>query len=206
LILVGPEKCGKTTVANYLAQEHQRGVVQLNKLYDWHLKRGTALAEKAKAYLEKRDADLQEAIAEQEKKKKQKKKKGEEDDVFNPDEYKYIEKDLLIEMLKERLQQEDCNAGAIFDDLHCENWPDEKFAIEFITEANPLNNVQVIMFKFQKEQVGETEEDTVDVCTNYRYIKRRDGLNTDQPHKDEAKQGDELLNSKRRQTRPVKGR
>jgi len=109
-------------------------------------------------------------------------------------------------MLKERLQVEDCNAGAIFDDLQSENWPNEKFAIELISEANPLNNVQVIMFKFQKEQIGETEEDTVDVCTNYRYIKRRDGLNGDQPNKDEGKQADEHVNTKKRQTKPVKGR
>ena len=30
LILIGPEKSGKTTVANYLAQEHQRCVVRMD--------------------------------------------------------------------------------------------------------------------------------------------------------------------------------
>lgn len=40
IILIGPEKCGKTTVANYLAQEHQRCVVKLDQLLDFALKRG----------------------------------------------------------------------------------------------------------------------------------------------------------------------
>ncbi len=30
VILVGPEKCGKTTVANYLAAEQQRCVIRLD--------------------------------------------------------------------------------------------------------------------------------------------------------------------------------
>jgi type IV secretory pathway VirB4 component len=30
LVIIGPEKCGRTTLANYLAQEHQRCVVKLD--------------------------------------------------------------------------------------------------------------------------------------------------------------------------------
>jgi len=30
IAIVGPEKSGKTTLANYLAQEHQRGIVKLD--------------------------------------------------------------------------------------------------------------------------------------------------------------------------------
>ena len=35
IILFGPEKCGKTTVANYLAQEHQRCVIRIDSLFDY---------------------------------------------------------------------------------------------------------------------------------------------------------------------------
>lgn len=38
-------------------------------------------------------------------------------------------------MVRIRLLEEDCNAGAIFDNLKCQYWPDEKFAIELICEA-----------------------------------------------------------------------
>lgn len=47
LILIGPEKCGKTSVANYLSQEHQRCIVKLDTLYDYCVKRGLPVGEKA---------------------------------------------------------------------------------------------------------------------------------------------------------------
>jgi polynucleotide 5'-kinase involved in rRNA processing len=30
IVIVGPEKSGKSTIASYLGQEHQRGVVKLD--------------------------------------------------------------------------------------------------------------------------------------------------------------------------------
>jgi len=47
LILIGPEKSGKTSVANYLAQEHHRCVIKLDQLYEFCVKRGMPVAEKA---------------------------------------------------------------------------------------------------------------------------------------------------------------
>ena len=35
VILVGPKSCGRTTVANFLAQEHQRSVIRLDQLVDF---------------------------------------------------------------------------------------------------------------------------------------------------------------------------
>lgn len=40
-------------------------------------------------------------------------------------------------MLAKRLSEDDCNAGAIFDNLECQYWPDQKFAIELICDAVP---------------------------------------------------------------------
>lgn len=148
LVILGPEKCGKTTLANYLAQEHQRGVVRLDQLFDWCLKRGSQLAEEATKFLEERQAELEVALAEQEKRKKAKKKGKEEEPEVNPDEYRYLSKELLTKMLKERLAQEDCNAGAIFDCLESEYWPDSKFAISLICDAAPEQNLQVLLLKF----------------------------------------------------------
>lgn len=45
--------------------------------------------------------------------------------------------DILVRMLKERLSQEDCNAGAIFDCLESTYWEDSKTAIEMICQAVP---------------------------------------------------------------------
>jgi hypothetical protein len=65
-------------------------------------------------------------FAEQEKRKKGKKKGKEEEPELNPDDFKTLSEDILVRMLKERLAEEDCNAGAIFDCLDGEYWPDVK--------------------------------------------------------------------------------
>ena len=81
-------------------------------------------------------------------------------------------------MLAKRLQEDDCNAGAIFDSLTSEYWPDEKFAIELICEAVPQQNVEVVLFTFNQEKLADeaAQEDgeTTEVCTNYRYSRRHD--------------------------------
>lgn len=47
IVLIGPEKCGKSTVGSYLAQEHQRCVIKFDQLLDYCQKRGLPVAEKA---------------------------------------------------------------------------------------------------------------------------------------------------------------
>ena len=175
IVIVGPEKCGKTTLANYLAQEHQRGVVRLDQLYDWCLKRGSQLAEEASKYLEERQEELNVLLAEQEKRKKAKKKGKEDEPDLNPAEFKYLSKEILSKMLKERLAQEDCNAGAIFDCLEAEYWPDTKFAVELICDAVPQQNLQLLLLRLQREQAGgEGDEEPPEVCTNYRFARRKE--------------------------------
>jgi adenylate kinase family enzyme len=76
-------------------------------------------------------------LEEQEKKKKQKKKGKEEEPEINQAEFKYLPKHIVIEMIQERLKEEDCNAGAIFDCLESPQWPNLKFALEAICDAVP---------------------------------------------------------------------
>ena len=40
-------------------------------------------------------------------------------------------------MIKERIKEEDCNGGVIFDCLESDYWPDIKFALEAICDAIP---------------------------------------------------------------------
>ena len=175
VVIVGPEKCGKTTLANYLAQEHQRAVVRLDQLYDWCLKRGSQLADEASKYLEERDAEFNEKMIEQEKRKKAKKKAKDDEPDLNPAEFKYLKEETLQKMLKERLSQEDCNAGVIFDCLESEYWAGTKFAVELICNAVPQQNLQVLLLRFQKDLAGvEGEEEAPEVCTNYRFARRKE--------------------------------
>ena len=86
-------------------------------------------------------------------------------------------------MLSKRLQEDDCNAGAIFDSLGSEYWPDEKFGIELICDAVPEQNVEVVVFTFNKEKLSsddsqyaaaDDQANETEVCTNYRYARRHD--------------------------------
>lgn len=95
------------------------------------------MGEEATAYLEAQEAKLQEVLAENEKKKKAKKGKKEVEEEIDEKLYKYLPKELLLKMLAKRMQEDDCNAGAIFDNLTCQYWPDEKFGIELICDAVP---------------------------------------------------------------------
>ena len=88
--------------------------------------------------------------AERKKKQKGKKVKDEEPDV-NPDDYKYLTKEILVEMIQERVKEEDCNAGAIFDCLQSQYWPNLKFALESICDAITTSNIQVVLFDFYRD-------------------------------------------------------
>lgn len=138
------------------------------------------MGEEATRFLEEQEEKLQEALAEQEKRKKAKKAKKDEEDI-DPREFKYLPKELLLQMLQKRLAEDDCNAGAIFDSLTSQYWPDEKTAIELICDAVPQQKVEVVLFTFNKESMNEdgkeddaADADTTEVCTNYRYARRHD--------------------------------
>ena len=122
--------------------------------------------------------ELKKRIAEQEAAKKTKKpKKGEVEVEINAGEYKLMSRDILVRMVKLRLEEDDCNAGAIFDNLTSELWPDEKFAVGFISDAIPNQSIQVLIFNFNKEVypvAGKEDGDEIEVCTNYRYATRHD--------------------------------
>ena len=108
-------------------------------------------------------------------------------------------------MLKERLAQEDCNAGAIFDCLRSEFWKDDKKAIEIICEAVPAQSLQLMLLKFQRTpEATEGEEEPDQVCTNYRYARRKAAKA--KGGKEGAKvQDEEQIVSRQRQRKPKPG-
>lgn len=67
------------------------------------MKRGSSLADEATKFLETKQEELVVLLAEQEKRKKAKKKGKEEEPDINPADFKFLPKDLLQRMLKERL-------------------------------------------------------------------------------------------------------
>jgi len=70
-------------------------------------------------------------------------------------------------MLSKRLEEEDCNAGVIYDNLISKYWACEKDAIKLISETCPTQNIQMIVFGFQKERQQEEEEDAAMETTSH---------------------------------------
>jgi len=113
---------------------------------------------------------FRELQAEAEKKKKTKKKGTADEPELREEDFKFLNEDIVRKMLKERMAQEDCNAGVIFDQLECQYWPDLQFALKVIVEAVPKQNIQLLLLKFNKEREAE---EAIPVCTNYRLARRR---------------------------------
>ncbi len=53
-------------------------------------------------------------------------------------------------MIQARVQEEDCNAGVIFDNLEAPQWSTSKEVIGYICEALPTQNVKLLVFNFSK--------------------------------------------------------
>lgn len=119
----------------------------MNGLYDWCLKRGNDLTERARNYLAEREVALKEALEEQAKRKKPKKGDPPIPPVEESD-YKKLSPEICRDIIRERLSLEDCNAGAIFDCIKSELFGDEKEVIERICEAVPSQNIQLLLLKF----------------------------------------------------------
>ena len=108
-------------------------------------------------------------------------------------------------MLAKRLAEDDCNAGAIFDSLESQYWPDQKFAIELICDAVPEQQVEVVLFTFNKEKMSDESgaaEDAgaaadvdsanlTEVCTNYRYARRNDPAHIPKDEEDKKDKRDQ---------------
>jgi hypothetical protein len=153
---------------------------------DFWQKRGHPLYDEAADVLQKQAEKLEE-LKEEEAKKKPKgraPKKGEAPPPeLKEEEFRYLPTELLKRMLTKRLEEEDCNAGVIYDNLKGEFWADERAAIDLICETCPQQNIQMVLFNHHTEALesGEDQEDPaaekgeqVDVCVNYRYARRHD--------------------------------
>lgn len=104
LIMIGPNSVGRTTVANYMAQEHQRCVIRLDQLLEYWLKRGGEFADEIIKVQEEKQQELAAAQAALEAQKKAKKpKKGEVEPTIDEAEYKLLPRELLIKMVKLRV-------------------------------------------------------------------------------------------------------
>jgi adenylate kinase family enzyme len=166
IILIGPEKCGKTSLSEYLSERHDRGIINMATLLDWNIQNQKEAAIEAQKVLESQSEALEKAKIEKEKLAKRK-KKTEPDVPINEQSYSYLPKEILLTLLQNRLTHPDCNCGAIFDNLVSPHYPSINYALELICEALETQNLQVIMLHLSKDEDGN------EFCVNYRYMKRK---------------------------------
>ena len=143
VIIFGPKQCGKTQLANFLSKTHQRHIVNMNEVLDWNLERETEVGIKAKQYLEQKKVEYDQLVLEREKNKK-KRKKGEEEPEIRKEDFECLPEDLLIELLKNRINIPDCNAGVIFDNIAASFYPREIDGIRLIMNTLPDQHVQLV--------------------------------------------------------------
>ena len=121
VIVWGMPGRGKSFLAISLAEKHSRALLSLNGIIDWHIQQASQTGEEIQKFLliqaEKKEKDLQE----REKLKKARKKV--EDIPFDEKVYKHIPLELFEKAISERIKCNDCNAGAVIDDLRCDYQP-----------------------------------------------------------------------------------
>lgn len=80
LVITGPPHCGKTHVANTIANLHRRAVIKIDEVIDWvfNSPSTTELAAKIKKHLEERRKEYELAVQEREKAFKKAGKKAKE--------------------------------------------------------------------------------------------------------------------------------
>lgn len=54
ILIVGPPKCGKTTLAQYLQKEHRRKVINMGEILEWNIEQGTEVGMEAEQELKDR--------------------------------------------------------------------------------------------------------------------------------------------------------
>ena len=168
ILLIGPPEVGKSILAGYLNDRHQRSIIKMNELREWAQTNNLVLFNKTQDYLNSRKDELEKAKVEYEKAQKKKKKGQDPDPPIDETEYNYLTVELMIELVEARLAHPDCNAGTVFDGFDCEYIKDIQTCMEIIFEGCGNQNIQLLTFDYLK---GEND---LLVSHNYRYLKRKE--------------------------------
>eukprot|EP01022_Parablepharisma_sp_SALTPOND_P020800 TRINITY_DN386_c0_g1_i3.p1 TRINITY_DN386_c0_g1~~TRINITY_DN386_c0_g1_i3.p1 ORF type:complete len:4093 (+),score=589.86 TRINITY_DN386_c0_g1_i3:873-13151(+) len=150
VIIFGWDKQGNTAIANHLSEQHKRGIISISQVLQWNMQKNTQAAQNAQKYLAEKEKELH-LLKEDMEKKKKKLKKGEPEPTVNEAEYKILPKELFVELIRNRISEEDCNAGTIFDSLESEHCRGIVDTVEAISDACGVQNIKVVMLEVPKE-------------------------------------------------------
>jgi adenylate kinase family enzyme len=138
IVIMGPPGIGKAPLIKFLNKRHRRFVINLSDVLQWNFEKETPICEKARAHLDERRKDYDDACVEREKRNKKRKKGADEEPPVNRGEFEYMTEDIIVELLQERLAAPDCNAGVIFDNItSCTLFAHEMQGVRAILRALP---------------------------------------------------------------------
>ena len=161
IILIGPEKSGKTSIIRQQMPKQYRGVVSLKNLLQWNLDNGHPdFTERIEKYKEEKKKEFDELKVAHDKLAKQAKtnKKLVVPDPPSENMYNFISKELFFELLQNRLNEQDCGIGVVFDDLNTDLLDSPETIIEYLEDFFVDENLYLAYFDFPKDKEG------LDVC------------------------------------------
>lgn len=111
----------------------------MDSILPWNIAQKTPAAQHAQEYQQRMQGELETMVSERERvMKKAGKKSTQYEEIMGPirrESYKYIPEDLMVELLKNRLASEDCNAGVMFDNLEAEEVPSAVVGLKVVMRA-----------------------------------------------------------------------
>jgi len=161
VILLGPEKSGKTSIIRQQMAKQFRGVVSIKNLLQWNLDNGHPdFTERIEKYKEEKKKEFDELKVAHDKLVKQAKtnKKIVVPDPPSENMYNNVSKEIFFELLQNRLNEQDCGVGVVFDDLSTELLDSPETILEYLEDFFVDENLYLAYFDFPKDKEG------LDVC------------------------------------------
>jgi len=174
IILIGPEKCGKSSIVKEQQKRHFRGIVNVAEIFDWNEKNGfEETVQKANRYLEEKKKELEVAKKERDEfiKKNKNKKPKVDPPVLEENKYSYLSKEIMIELFKNRLSKNDSGVGVIFDNFSNKYVENEETLMEIIDEVLCDEHIILCSLEFSKDHMG------LEVCEIINWNKFKEEYN-----------------------------
>jgi len=157
IILLGPEKSGKTSIIRQQIAKQFRGIVSIKNLLQWNLDNGHPdFTERIEKYKEEKKKEYDELKAAHDKLVKQAKtnKKIVVPEPPSENMFNFISKELFFELLQNRLNEQDCGIGVVFDDFNTDLLDSPDTVLEYLEEFFVDENLYLAYFDFPKDKDG----------------------------------------------------
>ena len=163
-VIFGPPGVGKTALVKNIHKKHERGIVNMDELYDWNINHKTEAGIAAKEAIEARNEEREAYAAEKDKERKKKNppKKGEVQPPINTDHFDWLDHNIVTNLVAERIKFPDCNAGVVFDNLKSRYWENELVALQAISKACDTAQVQLVNLTNIKDSKGFEQTHIID--------------------------------------------